>query len=194
MSSNRRGPDGLTDFERDICRAVDNGLTDQDAYRAVRPQSKASDKSAREYVCKIRHRPHCMTYLKALKAKSLARHLDRKDQIIEELALVAFSDLWDLLDWGPDGFTIKPLDKLPLAQRRTLARLSISKTAHGGTVRLATHDKLSALDKLCKLFGLYSLAEADESARPEIVLNDVERAQRLAAILRLGDDGGTAEG
>ena len=192
MSSNRRGPDGLTDFERDICHAVDRGLIDQDAYRAVRPQSKASDKSAREYVCKIRHRPHCMTYLKALKAKSLARHLDRKDQIIEELALVAFSDLCDFVTWGPDGLMIKRLEELPPAQRRTLARLSISKTAHGGTVRVALHDKLSALDKLCKLFGLFSQSGTDDSAEP-IAMSDVERAQRLAAILRLGDDGETTE-
>jgi len=192
MSSNRRGPDGLTDFERDICHAVDNGQTDQDAYREVRPQSKASDRTAQHHVWNVRSRPHCLAYLKALKAKSLARHMHRKDQIVEELALIAFSDLCDFVTWGPDGLTLKRLEELPPAQRRTLARLSISKTAHGGTVRVALHDKLSALDKLCKLFGLFSQSGTDDNAEP-IAMSDVERAQRLTAILRLGGDGGTAE-
>ncbi len=192
MPSNRRGPDGLTDFERDICHAVDKGLVDQEAYRTVRPQSKASDRTAQHYVLRIRRRPHCIDYLKTLRAKSLSRHMHRKDQIIEELALVAFSDICDLLCWGPDGLTVKPLDELPLAQRRALARISISKSAHGGTVRLATHDKMSALDKLCKLFGLYAQAGADGGADggdagTVAAMSDVERAQRLAAILRLGE-------
>lgn len=192
MPSNRRGPDGLTDFERDICHAVDHGMTDQDAYRTVRPQAKASDITARNYVCTIRHRPHCIAYLAMLKTKSLSRHQDRKDQIIEELALVAFSDLGDLLSWGPDGLTVKRLDEVPPAQRRALARLTISKSARGGTIRLAMHDKLSALDKLCKLFGLYAQDSADSAEAPTDTMSEVERVQRLTAILRAGQKGDAA--
>ena len=49
MVKNKRGPDGLTDFERNICNALDGGMTYREAYRAVRPDSKASDKTAESY-------------------------------------------------------------------------------------------------------------------------------------------------
>lgn len=191
MPSNRRGPDGLTDLERDLCHAIDLGMTDQEAYRTVRPNAKASDLAARSYVCKIRHRPHCSAYLKSLQAKTLARHAHRKDKIVEELALLAFSDLCDFVISGPDGLTVKPLDTLPEGQRRTLSRVSVSKSARGDTIRLATHDKLSALEKLCRLFGLYF--QPDDRAGSDTAMSPVERAQRLAAILREGREAKAAE-
>lgn len=110
------------------------------------------------------------------------------------MALGAFSNLGDPLTWGWDRLTVKRLDELPSSQRRILARISIDKSPRGATIRLVMYDKLSALDKLCKLFGLYALALAEESARPEIALSDVERAQRLTAILRRGDGGGAVVG
>ena len=68
MGTARRGPDGLTDFEREICHAVDRGLSDRDAYREVRPnQTKTADQTAASTVWGIRHRPHCAAYLADLK-------------------------------------------------------------------------------------------------------------------------------
>ena len=112
MVTNKSGPDGLTDFERDICNALDGGMTCREAYRAVRPDSKASDKTSENYVWRVYHRPHCVAYAKQLMAKTLARHDDRKDRIIEELALVVFSDIGDVMSWGPEGLTVKPFDEL----------------------------------------------------------------------------------
>lgn len=182
MGTNAKGPDGLTSFEREICQAVDRGLSDREAYRAVRPEAKANDVSAANYVWRVRHRPHCVAYLKALQARSLAGHINRKDRIIEELACVAFSDIGDLVESTPDGPKVRPLDGLLPEQRRAVARLSAG--AKGGSFRIALHDKMSALEKLCRLFGLYDQAGTSETAPP---LSDVERAQRLAAILRLAD-------
>lgn len=190
MASCRRGPDGLTDLERDICHAVDKGLTNKAAYRLVRPDSKAADITAEHYIWRVRQRPQCAAYLKELKAKSLARHLHAKDHIIEELATVAFADIWDLMDSGADGLTVKPLDALPPGQRRAVSGMSISRTYYGGTIRLKMHDKIRALDKLGQMFGLFDRAERPGEAAPAAAaLSDVERAQRLAAILRLGEKG-----
>jgi hypothetical protein len=110
--------------------------------------------------------------------------MNRKDRIIEELACVAFSDIGDLVAWSPDGPQVKPLDKLLPATRRAIARLSVG--AKGGTFRIAMHDKLSALEKLCRLFGLYGQTDGHDVVAQ---LSDVERAQRLAAILQLADTG-----
>lgn len=187
MASRRRGPDGLTDFERDICHAIDRGLSDREAYRDVRPGSRASDNTAEVYVWRVRQRPHCRAYLQELKTKSLARHMDRKDRIVEELAILAFADLADVLVDGPDGPTLRPLATLGPAQRRALSRITIRRTAKGATARVGLHNKLAALDKLCRLFGIF--AEGKDADRPDLAeigaaMSDVERAQRLVAMLK----------
>lgn len=187
MAPTRRGPDGLTDLERDICHAVDRGLGDREAYRAARPLAKASDLTAERYVWRIRHRPRCIAYLRDLQAQSRFRHLDVKDRLLEELKNIAFADPGVLFRWGPDGVTVRDIAELSPAQRRLVSRVSTTRTARGGTIRLEMHDKLQAMEKLCRMFGLYApdarppdaqLAAAREPISP------VERAQRLTAILR----------
>lgn len=188
----RRGPDGLTEKERAICFAIDAGLSHVAAYREACPHSVASDRTAERNVSRIRKLPHCAAFLKQLGAISVQRHSRRKDRVIEELANIAFSDAGDLFRWGPDGVTIKDIDELTPAQRRLVAKAATTKTAQGGTTRLEIYDKLAALDKLCRAFGLYApnqlttgakkVSEAETIERTP--LSDIERAQRLAAILR----------
>ncbi|NKB56509.1 MAG: hypothetical protein GKS00_09250 [Alphaproteobacteria bacterium] len=193
--SRRRSPDGLTDRERAICLAVDAGLNDLAAFREACPNSGANDHTARRTVERIRKQPHCAVFLHQLHAISMARHMRRKDRVIEELANIAFADASDLFRWGPDGVTITDVADLTPAQRRLVAKASTTKTAQGGTTRLEIYDKLSALDKLCKLFGLYAPYGRELTGRDggaietveHMPLSDVERAQRLAAILRGAD-------
>lgn len=191
----RRGPDGLTDKERAICFAIDAGLTSVAAYREACPHSVANDHTAERNVSRMRKLPHCAAFLKQLQEVSAQRHMRRKDRVIEELANIAFADAGDLFRWGPDGVTIKDVEDLTPAQRRLVAKAATTKTAQGGTTRLEIYDKLSALDKLCKAFGLYTAERREltggNGGPVETVehgpLSDVERAQRLAAILRDAD-------
>lgn len=184
MAARRRGPDGLTDYERDICDAVDRGLTNRAAYRAVRPQSKASDRTAENNVWRVCRRPRCVAYLRQRKARAMARHLDEKDEVIAELAHIAFADIGELLVSGPDGLTVKPLDTLPPELCRAVSGISIGRSATGGTIRIAMHDKIRALDKLARMFGLYDRERRAGATARAKALGEVERAQRLAAILR----------
>lgn len=198
MPSNRRGPDGLTAFERDICHAIDRGMSDREAYRTVRPESAAADGTAARYVWRVRRRPHCRAYLAALRTRALTRHERCRERIVEELAAVAFADVGDMLNAGSGGPTVQSLAALPPEQRRALSWVKVTRTRHGGTVRFGTHDKMAALDKLCRLFGLFAQARAEADAEraenerlirshKEITaMSDVERAQRMAAILRGG--------
>ena len=194
-----RGPDRLTEYERKICHAVDRGLGDRAVFREVRPLSAASDDTARRTVWSVRQRPHCRAYLAELKARSLARHLDAKDRLIEELAAAAFASLGDFLTDGSDGLALRPLAQLSHIQLRGLRAVTITHSAHGRSVRLALHDKLAAIGKLCRLLGLDAPDRAKTGARDAVAqMSDVERAQRLAAILRLADqtaeDGAAVEG
>ena len=172
-----RGPDRLTEYERKICHAVDRGLGDRAVFREVRPLSAASDDTARRTVWSVRQRPHCRPYLAELKARSLG----------------------DFLTDGPDGLALRPLAQLSHIQLRGLRAVTITHSAHGRSVRLALHDKLAAIGKLCRLLGLDAPDRAKTGARDAVAqMSDVERAQRLAAILRLADqtaeDGAAVEG
>lgn len=187
----QRGTDGLTELERAVCLALDRGLSDRAAYREARPYSTANDHTARNLAGRIRRRPHCAAFLRRLRFKAMQRHARSKDRVIQELANIAFSDLSDLIDWGPHGVTVRYFADLTPAQRRLVSKVSVTRTAQGETLRIEMHDKMSAFDKLCKLLGLYA-ADArfkpgrDDAAETRPPLSDVERAQRLAAILRLG--------
>ncbi len=197
----RRGPDGLTDKERTVCYAIDAGQTNIAAYHEACPNSTANDHTAERNVSRMRKLPHCAAFLKQLQALSAARHARRKDRVIEELANIAFADAGDLFRWGPDGVTIKDVADLSPAQRRLVSKAATTKTAQGGTTRLELYDKLSALDKLCKAFGLYAPDRRELTGRDggpiETIehgpLGDVERAQRLAAILRGVDTEGAKD-
>ena len=192
----RRGPDGLTDKERAICYAVDAGLTDREAFRLACPDSTVKDYSASVGAARVRRRPHCAAFLKTLQAQRRARHERMTDRTIEELANIAFADVGDLYHWGPDGVTLKDLEALTPAQRRLVSISSTQHTVQGRTTRVKMHDKIRALDKLARLFGLYPPDPRSIDAKNRALaeraasLSDVERAQRLAAILRRGREKG----
>lgn len=181
----RDSADGLSEYEREICQAIDSGLSDRAAYRKVDPFSKASDQQAANAVAYLRRLPHCAAYLAALKAKALERHQGAKDRIVAELAAVAFGNVGDFLMRGPDGLAVRPMDDLPPEQLRAVSAVTITRGRAGGSVRLKMHDKLPALRQLCKLFGVdEAMAEQIRAAAHVAGMSDIEKAQRLAAILR----------
>lgn len=194
--SPHRGPDRLTAFERKVCHAVDQGLSDLQAYRAVRPLSTARDNTARRNIWEIRNRPHCIAYLAGLRADSLARHKDAKARLIAELAAAAFANLGDFLIDGPDGrLAVRPVADLSAAQLRGLRAVTITHSAHGHSVRLALHDKMAAIGKLTRLLGLEVRDRTrDATADAPAPMSPVERAQRLAALLRLAQESEEKDG
>ena len=83
------------------------------------------------------------------------------DIVIEELRRVGFAKLSDFVEWGPDGVIFKPSANLTAAQVAAVEQVTekITENAQGGgsTHRsIKLHDKLGALDKLCKHLGIYA--------------------------------------
>lgn len=85
------------------------------------------------------------------------------DRVINELALIAFSNLDDYAEWGGDVdggnvLRLKPSRQLTRAQKAVIK--SIRHTRKRGktdedTLEIVREDKLSALDKLAKHLNLY---------------------------------------
>lgn len=81
------------------------------------------------------------------------------DAVVSELATVAFADLGEFVEWGPDGVTLKPSDSIPLERRRAI--VEVSQTQSGVRVKLA--DKNRALDLLGRHLGIFEQQGGDST-------------------------------
>ena len=93
--------------------------------------------------------------------------------MIEELALVAFSNLGDFVEWGPDGIKIKDTaGDLNDEQKRCVAEVSETRSEHSATIRFKLHDKIAALDKLARHLGLYMNSKDAERPKDYVPLEE----------------------
>lgn len=73
----------------------------------------------------------------------------RKQDILEELKAIAFSDIADYVEFDGISLSIKSFEKLPASQRKAIE--SIKKGRHGIEIRL--HGKNWSIDRICKMLG-----------------------------------------
>ena len=111
------------------------------------------------------------------------------DRVLQEYARLAFSNIADFVDFGPDGVTVRALSEMPRDAARCVAEVSESKTGRGGTVRVKLHDKKRALDALARHLGMFVEKHERTGAGggpiqmedvPE--LSDTERLHRIEAL------------
>lgn len=154
------------------------------AYLAVCPS--VTNASARALGHHLRRRPHVAAEIAdGLRAQS-ARSRAEADEVIRELARIAFSDIHELT--GPDGSLLHP-SHVPFNVRKAIKHVTVSQerttTTYEGKKRITTteriieysfHDKVAALDRLAKHLGLTTIPD----------LSDLWRAfpDGLAASLR----------
>lgn len=191
MGGASRGSDGLTPKERAFCFAVDEGMTLADAYYAATPKSTANRKTASQNGKTLMKRPQVKAYLEVLEQIRLDRHIRDQDRVIAELMNIAFSDPRDIMEWGPDGVRIKKSKSLKAEQARQVTEVIHTSREKSSTVRIKLTERQSALDKLCRHFGLYAPEKKEVTGKdggPIVTedlteLSDVERRQRLARAL-----------
>lgn len=81
-----------------------------------------------------------------------------QDNVVRELARIAFADRRSLMRWGPDGVTLLPSSELTVDQAAQVAEVSETVTLAGGSIKIKTHDKVRALELLGRHLGMF---EAD---------------------------------
>ena len=123
---------------------------------------------------------------------------DARLRLVQELERVAYADVRDLVQWDrrpvldqdgnvtgfADEVVATPSHKLSRAQAANVKEISTK----AGAVRIATHDKLVALDKLARVLGMFQDAAPPPSSLTvnQVNVGDVgalELARRLAFIL-----------
>lgn len=114
-----------------------------------------SDKRAEQQGYKLLNDPAYQAvqdYIAELRAKSAQKAEVSASEVIKELKLIAFADLADFVEWGPNGIRLKDSATLDAVRRRAI--VEVKETASGGlSIKLA--DKVAALDRLGKHLGMF---------------------------------------
>ncbi len=79
-----------------------------------------------------------------------------QDQVVIELAKIAFGSTRDVMEWGPGGVQLRPSSELTPDQASMVAEVSETTSQNGGSLRLKTHDKVKALELLGKHLGMFT--------------------------------------
>jgi phage terminase small subunit len=106
----------------------------------------------------LRH-PEVAKAIQRERAAAAARLMITADRVKNELAAIAFANIADVADWGPDGVTLKDKQTLSPQDRAAIAEFYSEKTvgekSTTSRTQLRMHSKQRALDALAKHLGLY---------------------------------------
>ena len=73
-------------------------------------------------------------------------------RVVAELSRIAFCDVRELVEWGPDGVALRESADLPDHAAACVAEVSVQKSGP----RLKLYDKVKALELLGKHYGLFT--------------------------------------
>jgi phage terminase small subunit len=94
-----------------------------------------------------------------------------QERVIAELAAIAFSNIGDIVSWGPEGVSVKSADELSPEILASVADVSRSGVKEGGVVRVRLYDKLKALELLGKHLGMFE-EKIEVGLRPIFTFGD----------------------
>jgi phage terminase small subunit len=136
-------------------RFVDEYLVDLNASQAA-IRSGFSPRTSRFIGYRLLTMPKIKEALRGAQEDLTRRTEVTQERVIAELAAIAFSNIGDIVSWGPDGVSVKSADELSPEILASVADVSKSSGKEGGMVRVRLHDKLRALELLGKHLGLFT--------------------------------------
>lgn len=78
------------------------------------------------------------------------------DNVLRELAKMAFSDLVDFVDANPHGVTIKDFAELPKGLTACISEVSETKGDKGSNIKIKLHSKTAAVEMLMRHLSLFN--------------------------------------
>jgi phage terminase small subunit len=146
------GPRGLTPRQR---RFVEEYLVDLNAAAAAR-RAGYSARNADRIGSQLLGKTGVAAAVAAAQAERAERTRVRADDVIRELALVAFSDVGQLLDLGGDAPRLRPAGEIPEGARRAVGAIKVRRAGGAEVVEVRLWDKLAALRQLGQHLGLFT--------------------------------------
>ncbi|HEX6842919.1 MAG TPA: terminase small subunit [Stellaceae bacterium] len=140
-------------------RFVEEYLVDPNGHQAALRAGYAPRGARQTVTHLLKHPEIAQAIRRGMDARSQRMRLDA-DRVLAELARIAFADIGNLADWGPDGVTLKPKRELSADDRAAVAEVAAGSGKHGAGPRLRLHSKPRALDAIARHFGLYGKTAA----------------------------------
>lgn len=162
---------GLTDRQRRFCDEYLVDLNATRAYMAAYPSVK-KETTARANSSRMLTNANVQKYLEEMKKERQERTQIRQDDVLRELASIAFVDVTDIVSVKNGRVHIADTDSLPPEKRKIIAGL---KEGQYG-LEIKFYDRLRALEMLCRHLGMFEQKD------------DLDRKEQEARIAKLKRD------
>ena len=142
----------LTQKQSNFCDLYLETGNASEAYRWSYSCDNSKDSTITRQACELLKNPNITARLKELQ-DDLRTHSDiKKNEVLEALSAIAFSDIRDYIVFNGKKITFKPFDKLTNRQAKAIE--SIKKGRNGIELRL--HGKSWSVERICKMLGFDS--------------------------------------
>lgn len=162
-----RDAGALTARESAFVREYLIDLNASAALRRAGSRSKSPDATA----ARVMARPRVKAAIQEGMAGRAARLDLTADQVVRELACIAFSRMDDVATWGPEGFQLKDSARLIPEVAATVASVRAYTTEAGSRVSIRLHDKVRALQLLMAHLGMQGEGEKRTPPTEEGLIN-----------------------
>lgn len=149
--------------ERFVAEYLANGRNAAAAYRAAYDAARMSDQSVEKEAKKLLRHPLVAPRIAEVCAKAEAATEVTAARVLQELGLLALSDIGQVLDFSGTEPRLRPAAEIPEAARRAIASLKVKRHTEGSgdnareveVTEFKLWDKLSALEKLARHLGMF---------------------------------------
>lgn len=119
---------------------------------------------------------HVADRIAQLKKKRSKKTGITAERVLEELAAIGFSDIGDVVEWGPGGVRLKPSEEI--GETRRIVE-SVSEGRDG--IRIKLHNKLGALRSIGDHLGMFSNNDSDDDEEGDDTTSLLETMVRSTA-------------
>jgi phage terminase small subunit len=119
---------------------------------------------------RLRKMPQVRAAIDAAMAARSQRLDITQDNVLSELARIAFADIRDFVSWDADGVHLLPSAKLDSDQTACIAEIVENAGKKGLGLRIKLHGKPQALAALARHLGNQALPEQTSAQRPLTIL------------------------
>ncbi len=133
---------------------------------------------------KMLHRPGVAAAIEREREASALRTGVSLDRVLAEYARIAFADIGDIADWGPDGAELRARDEIARDDRAAISEIASRSSRKGTGTTIRMHSKTRALEGLARHLGAFDRASrqvapidgaAEAKAAREVLCERLER-------------------
>ncbi len=159
----------LTKKQEDFCNNYILTGSLSEAYRCSYSCEMMKDSTINRKASELFKNGNITARIKELQ-NELKSHSDiKKNEILEELSAIAFSDIRDYILFNGKRITFKPFDKLTNRQAKAIE--SIKKGRNGIELRL--HGKSWTIERICKMLGFDSPTQININELSEVQIDEI---------------------